>query len=444
MKGVIKRGNSYRITVSKGYDDKGKQIRITTTYTPPEGASEAQIAYEIEQLKKDLTEDKLARDRMTVQSLYELWKKTVAKEDLERSTYTDTVARLENVVLPELGCYKLINISPMIVHDYLKGLRSTVRKDGKIGYAEATITRIKSMISTLFEFGVQYGYMQTNPCHAVRMKHKMAEHAVDKANVFTPQQTKKFLEILDRPIPILLDERQVIRNGRVVTLKACNMNKPFKVALKYKLFFYIAIFAGMRRGEIIALTWSDLDFDEGIINVNKSTARDGSKQYLKTPKSNNGIRQVCVPLFVMDIAKELLQEQQEYISKVGTYWKGKKGSEAFIFAQEDGSQMRVETPYTEFKRIIHAYNKTVTDPNDILPDIPLHGLRHTSASLAKMGGADTYALSKRLGHADISTTLNIYVDMFREADRQGSDAIVRALEINTKVNTKKEKSESSD
>ena len=148
-----------------------------------------------------------------------------------------------------------------------------------------------------------------------------------------------------------------------------------------------------------------------------------------------------MPLFVMDIAKELQKEQEEYIEKVGTYWKGKKGSESFIFVQEDGLQMRVETPYTEFKRIIHAYNKTVTDPNDMLPDIPLHGLRHTSASLAKMGGADTYALSKRLGHADISTTLNIYVDMFKEADRQGSDAIVRALGISPKVNPRNEKLE---
>jgi integrase len=441
MKGVIKRGNSYRITVSKGYDDKGKQIRLTTTYTPPKGASEAQIAYEIEQIKKELTEDKLTRERMTFQSLYDLWKKTVAKEDLERSTYTDTVSRLENVILPELGCYKLINITPMVIHDYLKGLRTMQRADGNVGYAESTITRMKSMISTVFEFGVQYGYIQANPCRSVRMKHKMNEGVVNKEGVFTPQQTKKFLEILDKPIPVLLDERKVIRNGKTVTLKACDMNKPFKVALKYKLFFYIAVFAGMRRGEIIALTWEDLNFDEGIINVNKSTARDGSKQYIKMPKSANGIRQVCVPLFVMDIAKKVMEEQQEYIEKVGSYWKGKKGSESFIFVQEDGLQMRVETPYTEFKRIIHAYNKTVTDPNDILPNIPLHGLRHTSASLAKMGGADTYALSKRLGHADISTTLNIYVDMFREADRQGSDAIVRALGINTKTNTNKEKLE---
>ena len=150
MKGVTQRGNSYRITVSKGYDDKGKQIRLTTTYTPPKGASEAQIAYEIEQIKKELTEDKLTRERMTFQSLYDLWKKTVAKEDLERSTYTDTVSRLENVILPELGCYKLINITPMVIHDYLKGLRTMQRADGNVGYAESTITRMKSMIVLIF------------------------------------------------------------------------------------------------------------------------------------------------------------------------------------------------------------------------------------------------------------------------------------------------------
>lgn len=441
---IEKRGKSYRITVSKGYDDKGNQIRLRKTYTPPAGATKAQIDYEIEKIIKEMSEDSLTRERMTFQTLYDLWKKTVAKEDLERSTYTDTINRLEKVILPELGCYKLINIKPMVIHDYLKSLRTVKRKDGKVGYAESTITRMRSMISTVFEFGVQYGYAEANPCHSVRMRHKTAGKVVDKAKVFTPQQTKKFLEILDTEIPVLLDARQVNRNGKIVTLKACNMNKSIRVPLKYKLFFYVAIFSGMRRGEIIALTWADLNMDDGIISITKATARDGSKQYIKEPKTVNGIRQVVVPLFIMDMAKELKKEQEEYIKKVGVYWKGATGSQAFIFAQEDGLQMRVETPYNEFKKIIHAYNKTATDPNDILPDIPLHGLRHTSASLAKLGGADTYALSKRLGHADVSTTLNIYVDLFKEADEQGSDAIMRALGINPKINPKKEKSESSD
>ena len=250
MKGVEKRGNSYRITVSKGYDDKGKQIKLRTTYTPPEGASEAQIAYEIEQIRNELSEDKLSRDRMTLQTLYELWKKTVAKEDLEKSTYTDTVSRLEKVILPELGCYKLVNLTPMVIHNYLKSLRTAKRKDGKDGYAESTITRMRSMLSTVLEFGVQYGYMQANPCHSIKMRHKVRDNVVTKSSVFTPQQTKKFLEILDEPIPILLDARQTIRNGKPVTLKACDMNKPLKVALKYKLFFYIAVFSSRSHGLI--------------------------------------------------------------------------------------------------------------------------------------------------------------------------------------------------
>ena len=408
MKGVEKRGNSYRITVSKGYDDKGNQIRLRKTYTPPKGASEAQINYEIEKIISELSADNLTRENMTLSGLYDLWKRKVAKDNLEKSTYADTTSRMEKIIIPALGMYKLVNLTPMVIHDYLVKLRNVKRKDGKTGYSEGTITRLRTMLSSVLEFGVQYGYMDTNPCHAVRIKHKNIESKIED-KTFTPQQTIKFLQLLD------------------------------KVSLKYKLFYYIAIFSGMRRGEIMALTWDDLDMKEGIINVTKATVRSGSKQYTKAPKTSNGIRKVCVPLFVMDIAEELKLEQTKYIEKVGTYWKGKRGSQAFIFTQDNGLQMRVETPYAEFKKIIHAYNKTVTDPNEMLPDIPLHGLRHTSASLAKLGGADTYALSKRLGHADITTTLNIYVDMFREADRQGSDAIVRALGINPKTNPKKKK-----
>ncbi len=424
-KGVCKRGNSYRITVCAGYDAKGKQIRLTKTYVPPEGASRAQINYEIEKISSEMTPESITRERMTLNTLYELWKDTVAEEDLELGTLIDTTARIEKVILPALGRYKLSDLSPMIIHDFLKGLRNAKRKDGRTGYAEATITRLRVMLSAVLEFGVQYGYMTSNPCHAIRMKHK--ETPGEKIKVFTPEQTKKFFELLDTPIPIVLEERHVIRNGKEVTLKACNTNKTFKVALKYKLFYYIAVFSGLRRGEIISLTWDDLDMNEGVIRVNKATARCGSGQYIKAPKTSNGRREVCVPLLVMDLAKELKKEQEEYIESVGSHWVGPKGSQAFLFVQEDGSQMGVATPYNEFKRIVRAYNKTVTEEADKLPEIPLHGLRHTSASLAKLGGIDTYALSKRLGHADITTTLNIYVDMYKETDRKGVEAILRGL-----------------
>lgn len=436
MKGVKQRGNTYTITVSHGYDPNGKQIRVYKTYTPPPDASEIQIMYDLEQLKKSMSVEGSARDKMTLNDLYKKWKSTVAKENLEASTYTDTTSRIEKVILPELGNYKLISLTAMSIHDFLISLRTAKKQDGKVGYSESTINRLRSMLSSVLEFGVQYGYLTANPCHSVRLKHKK-DYDCDNLKVFTPQQTRKFLEILDTPIPVLLDARQVIRNGELITLKACDMNKPMHVDIKYKLFFYIAIFGGLRRGEIIALTWQDLDFNENIINITKSTARNGSKQYTKAPKTFSGRRQVCVPAFVMDVARQFKIEQENYINKVGSYWKGKKGSEGFIFVQEDGLQMRVETPYKEFKRIIHAYNKTVSEANDKLPDIPLHGLRHTSASLAKLGGTDAYTLSKRLGHADITTTLNIYVDMFREADRQGSDAIIKALGINDKINDKK-------
>lgn len=104
---------------------------------------------------------------------------------------------------------------------------------------------------------------------------------------------------------------------------------------------------------------------------------------LKVPKNKSSVRTLVLPQQVLDMLRQLKQEQREYVLKIGSAWKGKRGKEYdynFLFTQWDGSLIYPTTPYSDFKKLIRNYNKTAP-ANAQLPDITLHDLRHTNATL---------------------------------------------------------------
>lgn len=205
--------------------------------------------------------------------------------------------------------------------------------------------------------------------------------------------------------------------------------KPYQVAeyqerhtlpTQHKIFFYIALFGGLRKGEIIALQWNDINFSTHSITVNKSTARVRHEQITKTPKTKTSNREITLPAFVMELLKSYKLEQNKYRLSIGSQWIG----ENFLFIQWNGKQMDLSTPYHTFKKIIKNYNKTVTEESSKkLPDIPLHGLRHTSATLLISQNIDVRTVSSRLGHAQTSTTMNIYAHSLKKMDEVAADTL---------------------
>ena len=108
---------------------------------------------------------------------------------------------------------------------------------------------------------------------------------------------------------------------------------------------------------------------------------------------------------------------------MGDYW---KSSHNWIFTQDDGTVMNYGTPYHAFQDAINRYNDGV-DEEHRLPLIPFHGLRHTSATLLIASHQDIKTISARLGHAETSTTLNIYSHALRENDKKAADALENVL-----------------
>ena len=122
---------------------------------------------------------------------------------------------------------------------------------------------------------------------------------------------------------------------------------------------------------------------------------------------------------VMQLAKQYRKEQLQHKLSLGPDWKGQN----YIFIQWNGQRMHPDTPYKKFKKLIKRYNNTVIDEKYKLPDIPLHGLRHTSATLLISQNIDVKTVSNRLGHSQASTTIDIYSHALKQLDKKAAETL---------------------
>lgn len=176
-----------------------------------------------------------------------------------------------------------------------------------------------------------------------------------------------------------------------------------------KCLFQLAIFSGLRNGEILALTWDDLLLSEDAVLVTKAVSIVNGKTIIKSPKTRSSKRKVAIPHRLTLRLNRLHEEQKSRAALLGDYWKG----DNWIFTQDNGSMMSYSTPYHALQDIIDRYNIDRAEVEK-LPKIPFHGLRHTNATLMISDHEDLKTISARLGHAETSTTLNIYAHALLE------------------------------
>lgn len=148
----------------------------------------------------------------------------------------------------------------------------------------------------------------------------------------------------------------------------------------------------------------------------------GGKPVCKAPKTKTSTRTVSIPHFLSKRLEQLHKSQDAFIAQVGDYWQG----DNWLFTQDNGKMMNYSTPYQALQDTINRYNKDHS-ADEALPLIPFHGLRHTSATLLIASQQDVKTVSTRPGHAQTSTTMNIYAHALKESDRKAADALETML-----------------
>jgi integrase len=433
MASVTKRGNGYRILVSNGYDIYGKKIQETITFTPDASMTQKQQEKALEKFVYDFEEKVkngkfLKGEKITFQEFTETWLKDHADNQLQKPTYIAYKEMLDERILPAIGHLKLSKIQPMHLQSFYNNLlEDGVRKDGKEGgYSPSTIKKCHAVISSIMKTAVYWQVIDSNPCERVAPpKDKRIETEVKH---FTLEQTEAFLIALEMEYLTTYKAHDRI-NDTGKKYHVSTYTESRSIPTQFKVFFNLALFGGMRRGELIALTWDDISIDKNTISITKSTGYAGKEMITKAPKNKSSVREITIPEAIINMIKKYRTEQLEYKLSIGDQWKG----DNYVFIQSNGRQMNLSTPYHCFKDIIKKYNATVK-PTEQLPDIPLHGLRHTSATLLISENVDVRTVSARLGHAQTSTTMNIYAHSLKKSDERASNVLGNILIKNQLIN----------
>jgi integrase len=177
----------------------------------------------------------------------------------------------------------------------------------------------------------------------------------------------------------------------------------------------IALFTGMRLGEVLALRWSRIDIVRKVIEVREAIEQTKTSITIKAPKTKAGRRDITLPDFLVEVLQAFRTEQLEIRMKLGA---GKLPNDLLLFGGINGelpSQKYFSKAWSDFAAQI------------AMPEISFHALRHTHASQLISEGVDVVTISRRLGHANAAITLKVYAHLFTNDDGKAAAAINAAL-----------------
>lgn len=413
---------SCQIVVSNGFDGNGKQKRESMTWhaDPAEEKTKNQRNKSIEKTAQKFEDDvksglySKGGNILLKHYLYE-WLEDYVKRELSSASYAACKSWIDRIIVKELGNKRLKDLKKADLRKLYHKMEDGTLKDNPTKYKPNTIRRVHQIISSSITYAVDNELLPENKIRGMRLpkKDKMAD-----VKHFEDDEALSFLLSLDEPYSVIYRGRKH-KDGT----PSAEHTEEMKVQLQLKVLFYLAICCGLRRGELLALTWDDIDFEEYTIDITKSIEMDSSRGTSKGTKTASSNRIVKAPRFCIDLLLELKDEREEYKWQMEGRWKGSPDND-LIFIKEDGTQMGKDTPNRAFKHAIQRYNATHEEK---LPEITLHGLRHTFASMMINEGINEVSVAEVLGHSDPTTTRNIYAHAFRNAKDEAADAVDRRL-----------------
>ena len=372
---------SYSIRVFRGRDAEGKQLKpytdtfvVSPTWTEKTARkkAEAYAATFEKECKSGLRSD--SRLKFSEYCDYAIDLKV--ERGLKHSTAT-RYKELTSRIYPAIGHIKLTDIRA----DHLNTLYTDLGKDGvsKRGgkLSTKTILEHHRLIHTVLEMAVKEGLIPFNPADRVTL----------------PKVTKK--------------EITCFQPEEVAEIRDALEEEP----LKWKTLTHMLLITGARRGEILGLKWGKVEFDNNRIFIDNNVLYTPDKGiYEDAPKTKQSIRYISLPTETMQLLKEYKIWQAQEMLRLGSYY----NRQDFVFSQDNGDPMHPDSVTDWLKKFSKRHD---------LPHVNPHKFRHTMASMLYFNGMDSVSISKRLGHAQVSTTANLYAHQIEEADKRNADIL---------------------
>ena len=392
MATVRKRSNgSYQIRVFCGLNSKAQRIDKSMTWTPPEGMTPRQIEKELERQKvlfeQEVKSGNHYDSNITFEAMSQKWMDEYARQKLAPKTVTSYTYLLKRIN-KAIGHKKLKDIQPLQLNSLYSNLREKGIKHNFKGkpikdatLSPKTILEHHRLISNILSYAVKWQLIDTNVASRAdppRLAHK-------EINIMDEQQIKRMLSLLDK--------------------------SPIQYATMIKLL----LFAGLRRGELMGLEWKDINLDTGLMQIIRTSQYIGNKTTItKDPKTLSGRRKLTLSKSACNMLREYKKWQNEQRLQLCDLWVDSDR----LFTAWNGTPMYPDTIsgwFTDFLK------------RNGFPHVTLHSLRHCNATLMIAEGVDIRTVSQRLGHADASTTLNIYAHALKSRDIEAADKLESAL-----------------
>ena len=381
---------TWRGKVTVGYTEDSKQ---RFKWVPEKTQAEAPA--KVAEIKQRLAGGTYSDTKLTVKDYLETWLK-----EKERSVKARTAMlykeQTERYAVPKIGSVKLDKLTPLHLQRMVSELADEV--------GVPTANKARTLMFAALKQAVRWGLIHRNPCEAVaKLKETRKE-----MTLWTPAETVHFLE----------------------------------TARPHRLYgaFYLAVFAGLRRGELLGLRWKDLNGP--LLSVRQSLTVLGGTPHFTTPKTRKGERHITLSPDVLEVPSLHRTLQQAEAKNQGDAWT----DSGLIFVTEVGTLIHPRNFERTFKGLLvdakAAWLRTATEAKDLetvrlleadklMQKARLHDLRHLHVSLLVSRGFDPRAIADRVGHTNPSFTLDVYSHMFATqraqaavgmADLLGTDA----------------------
>ena len=218
---------------------------------------------------------------------------------------------------------------------------------------------------------------------------------------------------LKSPKPNALDERGRAKVAQFIALEPSS---------RLNIGFALAIYMGMREGEICGLRWRDVDLERGSLTIHQTIGHEGSKWYVKEPKTEESGRTLFIP---EAITAPLLERRALILQELLASGFGGDIGALFVVGNADGTFMQPHYLSTRWRKVADALELVGTQGKRPT----FHDLRHTFATSAIAHGVDVKTVSSMMGHANAAMTMNIYADADPDAKKRGAEKVARALQM---------------
>lgn len=395
MASIEKRGKrSWRITVWYAHDQK-----VTKTVRPPsdlEGSRLHVWLYEQAASFEEEVKRTKGMESLSIASFFEEWKKYYGKKELASTTFDVYVKYANNYIIPNLGNKKLTELTHRDLITFHRWL------DDHDAIHHNTKAYIWRVLKNILKRAYEWHYIGRDIMEEVRGINYSKRKEKRKPRVWDIEEIKQFLNALQSE-PIM-----------------------------WRTFAIIALFGGLRRGEVLGLEWHHINFEDQTITIEQTVTRGAGGVEIGLPKTDSSMRTIVLPTFALDVLRQYREEwfRQREQAKAADLWMTDK---EYLFHQGNGEVMYPSSPTAWMRKLIKKTS---------LPPARVHDLRHMSATLLISAGVPVRVVSDRLGHARTSITQDIYTHVLRRSDEEAAeifDRLIRTAAYPTRLPNSDEK-----